>query len=134
VNVAKASPPPPIQRGSPAGLLRGAIEAAEAAGVARAKMVLRLTLGDVIKLKRDASLAVADISFAGGVMRYLGVEVEQGGVAESVLDSSGIPRAAAPAAKAKPAKAPRKAAAKKATPKKTASKAAAPNADVAPTG
>jgi hypothetical protein len=124
--MAKMTPPPPASRGSPAAILRGEIEAAEATGVARAKMVLRLTLGDVIKLKRDPSLAVSDISFAGGVMRYLGVEVEQGGVAESTLDSSGAPRVvpAAAKAKAKPAKAPRKAAAKKTAAKATTSKAA----------
>jgi hypothetical protein len=49
-------------------------------------MTLRLTLSDVTALKRDRDLPVADISFTGGVMRYLGVKVEQGGVPESVLD------------------------------------------------
>jgi hypothetical protein len=50
-------------------------------------MVLRLTLTDVSKLKRDTSLAVADISFSSGAMRFLGVRVEEGGVAESVLQN-----------------------------------------------
>ena len=49
-------------------------------------MLLRLTFGDVSQLKRDTSLAVEDISFAGGVMRFLGVRIEQGGVVESVLE------------------------------------------------
>jgi hypothetical protein len=61
------------------------IEHAEARGVARVDMTLKLTLGDVNKLRRDRSLPVADISFAGGVMRYLGVAIDQGGVAESSL-------------------------------------------------
>ncbi|MDB5447664.1 MAG: hypothetical protein JWQ97_2981 [Phenylobacterium sp.] len=64
---------------------RGEIEKAEAAGVAREDMTLRLTLSDVNQLRRDGTLAVADISFTGGVMRYLGVKVEQGGVPASVL-------------------------------------------------
>ena len=49
-------------------------------------MVLRLTLNDATALRRDRTLAVSDLSFTGGVMRYLGVKVEQGGVPESTLD------------------------------------------------
>jgi hypothetical protein len=48
-------------------------------------MTLKLTLSDVNKLQRDRSLPVVDISFAGGVMRYLGVAIDQGGVSESSL-------------------------------------------------
>ena len=54
-------------------------------------MLLRLTFGDVSQLKRDASLALEDVSFAGGVMRFLGVQIEQGGVVESVLERGGSP-------------------------------------------
>jgi hypothetical protein len=79
------APPLPARRAAPAVHFRGEIEKAEATGFAREDMVLRLTLTDASKLKRDASLAVADISFSGGAMRFLGVRVEQGGVAESVL-------------------------------------------------
>jgi hypothetical protein len=68
---------------------RAEIEKAEAEGVAREDMTLRLTLNDVNQLRRDGSLPVADISFAGGVMRYLGVKVEQGGVGQSVLVREG---------------------------------------------
>ena len=64
---------------------RSEIERAEAEGVSRADMTLQLTLNDVNQLKRDHSLAVTDISFAGGVMKYLGVKVVEGGVAISVL-------------------------------------------------
>ena len=62
------------------------IEQAEARGADRAAMMLRLTLGDADKLKRDRDLAITDISFTDGVMRYLGVAIAQGGVAESSLD------------------------------------------------
>lgn len=68
---------------------RTEIEKAEAEGVAREDMTLRLTLNDVNQLRRDNNLPVADISYAGGVMRYLGVKIEQGGVAESMLTREG---------------------------------------------
>jgi hypothetical protein len=79
-------PPPPVRRVPPAPRFRSEIEAAEAEGAVRDDMTLRLTLNDVTALRRDRTLAVADLSFTGGVMRYLGVKVEQGGVAESTLD------------------------------------------------
>jgi hypothetical protein len=74
------------RREAAATLFRKQIEAAEAEGVHRNDMTLRLTLTDVTALQRDRTLSVADISFAGGVMRYLGVKIERGGVAQSVLD------------------------------------------------
>jgi hypothetical protein len=78
---------PAPQRRKPAGQhFRSEIEAAELQGFAREALVLRLTLNDVNALKRDSSLAVADISFADGVMKYLGVRIEPGGVPESVLE------------------------------------------------
>ena len=81
-----ARPATVARRGPPASVFRKEIEAAEADGVHRNDMTLRLTLSDVTALKRDRDLPVADISFTGGVMRYLGVKVEQGGVPESTLD------------------------------------------------
>jgi hypothetical protein len=68
---------------------RTAIEKAEAEGARRDEMVLRLTSRDAADLKRDKTIAVADISFAGGVMRFLGVKVVQGGLEASALDVSG---------------------------------------------
>ncbi|HEX6859002.1 MAG TPA: hypothetical protein VF138_02210 [Caulobacteraceae bacterium] len=50
-------------------------------------MLLRLTHGDASELKRDRTLAVEDISFADGVMRFLGVKAELGGVTSSRLDT-----------------------------------------------
>ncbi|HWE99177.1 MAG TPA: hypothetical protein VG248_05220 [Caulobacteraceae bacterium] len=79
------SPPPPVPGRSPARPLQDAIERAEAAGVKRGDMKLHLTRRDVVLLKRDAEVALSDISFADGVMSYVGVAIEQGGVAVSEL-------------------------------------------------
>jgi hypothetical protein len=65
---------------------RHAIAAAEADGVAREAMVLRLTLRDDAELKRDPAVAMDEISFVGGEMRFLGVRVVAGGVPVSSLD------------------------------------------------
>ncbi|MBU1376629.1 MAG: hypothetical protein KKE02_11850 [Alphaproteobacteria bacterium] len=81
---AQSSAPRPL--GPPAARFRTQIDAAIVDGVNISDMTLRLTLTDLTKLKRDATVPLADISFTGGVMRYLGVKVEQGGVTESVLD------------------------------------------------
>jgi hypothetical protein len=75
---------PPV-RVSPAIRFRAAIEQAFSEGLGVGDLTLRLTLNDASLLKRDRSLAVADISFAGGAMRYLGVKIEEGGVAQSEL-------------------------------------------------
>ena len=64
---------------------RAEIEQAVAQGVALADMALHLTLGDVEQLKRDRTLSIADISFAGGTMTYLGVTILKGDVPLSVL-------------------------------------------------
>ncbi|MCR5880618.1 hypothetical protein [Phenylobacterium sp. J367] len=58
---------------TPAERFRYEIEAAVAEGVKAEDMRLHLTLGDASKLRRDNAVAVTDISFTGGVMRYLGV-------------------------------------------------------------
>lgn len=63
--------------------------------MAREDMTLHLTLNDVNQIQRDTSLAVADLNFAGGVMRYLGVRVEKGGTPASVLIRP-APRSAPP--------------------------------------
>lgn len=76
--------PIPTGRRSPAAIFRKEIETAEADGVDRAAMKLTLTLSDLSLLKRDPTLALSDISFSDGVMRFLKVEVVQGG--ESRLD------------------------------------------------
>jgi hypothetical protein len=73
------------RRSSVAIRLRGEIEAAEIEGVDRADMTLQLTRSDVADLKRDPNIPVADISFAGGGMTFLGVKIVTGGVAASTL-------------------------------------------------
>jgi hypothetical protein len=77
--------PLPLRRGSAAINLRQQIEKAEADGLDRAEMMLRLTHADASSLKRDPEVALADISFADGVMRFLGVRVVEGGVTQSEL-------------------------------------------------
>jgi hypothetical protein len=52
-------------------------------------MTLHLTLGDAHRIKGDHELAIEDVNFAGGVMRFLGVKVEQGGVTASSLELPG---------------------------------------------
>ncbi len=73
------------RRLSAAAQFRAEIEKAEAAGALREDMSLHLTLNDVTELKRDRTLPLDDISFAGGTMRYLGVKIVQGGVSASIL-------------------------------------------------
>lgn len=65
---------------------RPQIEAAAAGGADREQMLLRLTLRDANLMSRDPETPVADISYLGGEMRFLGVRVAKGGVAESSLD------------------------------------------------
>jgi hypothetical protein len=77
------APRPPAPRPTVAVRFRSEIELAASEGVAID--ALALTLGDVELLKRDRALAVADISFAGGIMKYLGVKVVKGDVPASEL-------------------------------------------------
>jgi len=81
-----AKPPPAPAARSPDNRFRGEIEAALADGVAREAMTLRLTLRDTHLLSRDPTIPLADISYADGVMRFLGVRIEKGGVSASALD------------------------------------------------
>lgn len=85
----KSEKPRPGPRGPRAEIFRKAIEAAEAEGLAPGDMVLHLTLRDVHRLKTDRDIPVADVSFADGGMRFLGVPVIQGGVAVSFLGGGG---------------------------------------------
>jgi hypothetical protein len=73
-------------RQSPDARFRPQIEAAVAEGVAREAMRLHLTNRDAMLIARDPQTPLADITYSDGVMRFLGVVVEAGGVAESVLE------------------------------------------------
>lgn len=61
------------------------IRDAVAAGAQPDDMQLNLTLMDASKIKRDREIAVEDVSFADGRMRYLGVSVVEGGARSSAL-------------------------------------------------
>ncbi|HEY2710535.1 MAG TPA: hypothetical protein VGI95_21025 [Caulobacteraceae bacterium] len=72
-------PRPPGER------FKSEIESARSEGVEPGVLLLRLTLGDVSRLKRDPAISVSDISFADGEMHYLGVKIAAGGVDASSL-------------------------------------------------
>jgi hypothetical protein len=79
-------PPPPNTPPLPPGQkFRTAIEKAKLDGVDPDSLMLRLTLGDVSRLKRDRAIAADEISFGGDGMRYLGVKVVEGDVETSSL-------------------------------------------------
>jgi hypothetical protein len=79
-------PPPPTAPPLPPGQkFRVAIEQAKADGLEPSSLMLRLTLADVSRLKRDRAIPAAEISFSDGEMRYLGVKVVEGDVTTSQL-------------------------------------------------
>ena len=93
--VPKALPPmaPPGARAPTIAELRSAIDRAEAGGVDRHDMILRLTLRDESTIKRSPSVSLEEVSFAGGEMRFMGVKVVAGAVAISFLESPAAPGA-----------------------------------------
>lgn len=88
MSMARSPSSPTKPTGSPDRRFRDQIETAVAEGVKREDMVLHLTLRDVSLLSRDPTVPVTDISFTGGVMRFLGVRIEKGGVAASALQKA----------------------------------------------
>ena len=78
-------PASPAARPSVALRFKGEIEMAQAEGLAADDLALHLTPGDTEQLKRDRNVPVADISFAGGRMTYLGVAVVKGETPPSAL-------------------------------------------------
>jgi hypothetical protein len=84
----KSLPLPPAGARAPSiADLRAAIDRAEADGVDRGDMVLRLTLRDESTIKRSPTVALDEVSFADGQMRFLGVKVVAGAVAVSYLEA-----------------------------------------------
>ncbi len=81
----------PAKIASPDTRFRLQIETALAGGSSREEMVLHLTYRDANLLTRDPATPLADISFSDGVMRFLGVRVEKGGVPISALECSAPP-------------------------------------------
>lgn len=74
-----------MARVPPDARFRKEIAAAVAGGAELDGVTLRLTLQDASRLARDRAIPVADIRFADGVMWFLGVRVESGGVPASEL-------------------------------------------------
>jgi hypothetical protein len=73
-------------RPSVAAVFRRQIDDRRAEGAEPDDLILRLTHVDASRLKRDPAVPLADIAFSAGVMRFLGVKVVEGGVANSVLE------------------------------------------------
>ena len=76
----------PKPAGSPAARFRREIDLAFKEGAEPQDLRLRLTLSDASRLMRDPEVAVSDIRFEAGVMRFLGVEVQKGGIEASTLE------------------------------------------------
>jgi hypothetical protein len=83
--MAAVRPPPITPPPAPGKTFRAAIEQARLDGIEPSALLLRLTLGDVSRLKRDRAIPADEISFADGEMRYLGVKVVSGDIAASAL-------------------------------------------------
>ncbi len=83
----RSHPPRSSKHKSVAAVFSQAIDEAVQAGAEPGDMTLHLTLSDISELKRDRSLAVEDISFKAGEMRFKGVKVKSGGVAASTLET-----------------------------------------------
>lgn len=80
------TPPPQQNQAARVKQVRGWIAAAEHDGLVASELLLRLTSGDAAALKRNPQVAVHEITFNSGEMRFLGVKVQEGDVAVSVLE------------------------------------------------
>ncbi len=78
-------PPPPPKLLPPGQRFRSEIEKATADGAVISALMLKLTLSDAAKLRRDPSIETEAISFSAGQMRYLGVRVVEGDITTSTL-------------------------------------------------
>ncbi len=78
-------PPPPPKLLPPGQRFRSEIEKATADGAVLSALMLKLTLSDAAKLRRDPSIETDAISFIDGQMRYLGVKVREGDITTSTL-------------------------------------------------
>ncbi len=76
-------PATPMSYGPSIEDLRVSIDRAEAEGIARADMVLRLNFRDASLIKRSPSVSVDEVSFEGGDMRFVGVRIVVGQVASA---------------------------------------------------
>lgn len=84
--MSKTPPKPVPQPKSPViNNLRQAVAEAEAAGGDRRSMILHLTAGDAALIKRSRDVAADEVRFVDGVMYFLGIRAEIGGVTTSSL-------------------------------------------------
>ena len=83
--------------------LRAAVTKAEADGVSRDTMLLRLTFRDESLIKRSPEVGLDEVSFIDGEMRFVGVRVKVGNIPLSLLDidPQPDPEPVAPPAKVK---------------------------------
>ena len=98
-------PATPMSYGPSIEDLRVSIDRAEAEGIARADMVLRLNFRDASLIKRSPSVGVDEVSFEGGEMRFLGVRIVVGQVGLSSLQAPAEPDPLPPEPPAKKTKA-----------------------------
>lgn len=80
-----SSQPRPLPKQDTITGLRAIIADADEKGADRASLLLNLTHRDAALLKRSPAVAMEEISFLGGEMRFLGVKVEVGAVTVSAL-------------------------------------------------
>ncbi len=80
-----SSAPRPIPKSDTILALRAAIAEAGDTGADLSALTLHLTHRDAALLKRSPAVAMEEISFLGGEMRFLGVRVEVGSVTVSGL-------------------------------------------------
>nr|QQZ48859.1 hypothetical protein JKL49_16320 [Phenylobacterium glaciei] len=73
--------------------LRAAVAKAEADGVSRDTMLLRLTFRDESLIKRSPEVGLDEVSFIDGEMRFVGVRVKVGNIPSAcwTLTRSPIP-------------------------------------------
>ena len=83
--------PPRMSYGPTIEDLRVAIVKAEAEGIERSDMLLRLTFRDASLIKRSPSVGIDEVSFADGDMRFLGVKIITGPIALSLLEAPALP-------------------------------------------
>lgn len=77
--------PRPVPKSDTILALRAILADADRKGADPADLLLHLTHRDAALLKRSPAVAMEEISFLGGEMRFLGVKVEVGAVTVSAL-------------------------------------------------
>ncbi|MES2036098.1 MAG: hypothetical protein V4466_18170 [Pseudomonadota bacterium] len=82
----KKKQPPSLPASPTIAQLRDAIAQAQGEGIRAKDMVLHLTLRDESRIKRSRDVAMDEVSFNDGEMRFLGIRVITGDVTVSALD------------------------------------------------